>query len=373
MFVYKRLPFIREKELLLHIIIITMKVKLFLTFDHELPLGGLRTSYRKALFEPTQRVLDTADRLGVKVTLFTDILCAYRYREWDHAQFYAPYVQQLQYAVKEGHDVQLHIHPHWLTSGYADGAFLPSADFALADFSDNASFGGIAGVVRLSVEQLNEICLAADASYRCVACRAGGYNVYPETEAIFDALCRAGIRYDSSMARGYYFKSGVSEVDFRRLPAKANWIVDPANLRAAHSGDGILEVPIATIPKTPFEVPTRFKLKRYAHRAVEERGRMIHRDGGIGMASKIRMLFAARMLSFDNHTFSPDYLLRIFRYHIDRYKKDGEVMMSVISHPKSMGGYSFELMEKFISAIRESYPGVEFATFSRLATGSAPS
>jgi hypothetical protein len=76
---------------------LTMKVKLFLTFDHELSLGGLRTFYRNTLFEPTQRVLDTVDRLGVKVTLFTDILCACRYREWDYAQFYAPYVQQLQY------------------------------------------------------------------------------------------------------------------------------------------------------------------------------------------------------------------------------------------------------------------------------------
>jgi hypothetical protein len=343
-----------------------MKIKLFLTFDHELPLGGLRTSYHKALFEPTQRVLDTADRLGVKVTLFTDILCAYRYREWDYTQFYAPYVRQLQYAVTEGHDVQLHIHPHWLTTGYDGNTFLPSADFAPANFKDNASFGGIEGVVRLSIDRLNEICLAADASWRCVAFRAGGYNIYPETEAIFDALYRAGIRYDSSMARGYYFKSGLSEVDFRKLPAKPNWIVDPANLRAARSGDGILEIPIATIPKTLFELPTRLKLKKYAFRAVEERGRMIHRDGRIGLVPKIRMLLADRMLSFDNHTLSPDYLLRIFRYHTARYKKAGEVMMSLISHPKSMGEYSFELMEKFISAIRTSCPDVEFATFSRL-------
>jgi hypothetical protein len=353
-----------------------MKIKLFLTFDHELPLGGLLTSYHNALFKPTQRVLDTADRLRVKVALFTDILCAYRYREWDYAQFYAPYVQQLQHAIREGHDVQLHIHPHWLTSEYADGTFLPSADFAPADFKDNASFGGIEGIVRLSVDQLSGICLAADASYRCVAYRAGGYNIHPETDAIFGALYRAGIRYDSSMARGYYFKSGLSEVDFCRLPAKPNWIIDPSNLHAVRSGDGILEIPIATIPKTPFEIPTRFKLKRYAHRAVEERGRMIHQDGGkIDLASKIRMFFADRMLSFDNHTFSPDYLMRIFRYHISRYKKADEVMVSVISHPKSMGGYSFELMEKFISAIRESYPDVEFATFSRLrgfAAGSSP-
>ena len=345
-----------------------MNVKLFLTFDHELPLGGLHTSYRKALFEPTQRVMDTADRFGVKVTLFTDILCAYRYREWDYARFYAPYVRQLQYAVRQGHDVQLHIHPHWLTAGYAGNTFLPSGGFTLADFKDDASVGGIEGIIRLSVDRLSEICLAADASWRCVAYRAGGYNISPGTDTIFDALYRAGIRYDSSMARGYYFRSGLSEVDFRRLPAKANWIIDPANLRAERSGNGILEIPIATMPKTPFELPTRLKLRRYAHRAVEDRGWMIHRegDGKAGLASKIRMMLAHRMLSFDNHTLSPDYLLRIFRHHAARYGKAGEVMTSLISHPKSMGEYSFQLMEKFLSRIRACYPGVEFATFSRL-------
>jgi hypothetical protein len=339
---------------------------LFLTFDHELPLGGLRASYGEALFEPAQRVMDVADRLGVKVTLFTDILCAHRYRTWDCARFYEPYAQQLREALGRGHDVQLHIHPHWLTTGYADGTFHPSADFALADFKDRAAFGGIDGVVRLSVGQLNEICLAADASYRCVAFRAGGYNLYPATDTIFDALYRAGIRYDSSMARGYYFRSALSEVDFRRLPAMPNWIVDPANLRVARDGEGILEIPIATIPKTPFELPTRFKLKRYAHRAATDRGAMIHQDGRIDAASKIRMFFSARMLSFDNHTLSVDYLLRILRHHVSRYKNAGEVMTSLISHPKSMGAYSFEMMEKFISAVRKAYPDVEFATFSQL-------
>jgi hypothetical protein len=311
--------------------------------------------------------MNTAGRLGVKVTFFTDILCACRYREWDYAQFYAPYVQQLHHALRQGHDVQLHIHPHWLTTRYAGNTFHPSADFALADFRDNATFGGISGIVRLSVERLTEICLAADASYRCIAYRAGGYNIRPATEQIFDALYRAGIRYDSSMARGYYFKSSLSEVDFRRLPSAANWIIDPSNLRAARSGDGILEIPIATIPKTPFEIPTRFKQKRYAHRAVEAHGRMIHREeAGIDLTSKIRMLLADRMLSFDNHTLSPDYLLRIVRHHISRYKASGEVMLSLISHPKSMGEYSFELMEQFITAVRTSYPDVEFATFTGL-------
>ncbi|MDR2917037.1 MAG: hypothetical protein LBV74_19765, partial [Tannerella sp.] len=103
-----------------------MKIRLFLTFDHELPLGGLNTSYEKALFEPTKKVMEIADRYGIKVTLFSDILCAHRYKEWDFNNFYSPYKNQLQFAVRNRHDVQLHIHPHWLTTEYDKTSFLPS-------------------------------------------------------------------------------------------------------------------------------------------------------------------------------------------------------------------------------------------------------
>jgi hypothetical protein len=151
-----------------------MIIKSLLTFDHELPLGSLNTSCEKALFEPTQKVMDLADKHEIKVTLFTDILCAQRYKDWDAANFYAPYKQQLQYAIKKGHDVQLHIHPHWLTSGYKNGTFLPSNDFALSNFKNDIQFGGI---IRLSIRNLKEICTPIDNGYNCIAYRAGGYNI----------------------------------------------------------------------------------------------------------------------------------------------------------------------------------------------------
>ena len=334
-----------------------MKIKLFLTFDHELPLGGLSVSYREALFDPTQRVMDVADKHGVKVTLFSDILCAHKYKDWNTDNFYSPYKEQLHYAVANGHDVQLHIHPHWLTTTYDGTRFHPSADFALSDFKDDTVFGGIPGIIRLSVDSLKVLCLPADKAYNCVAFRAGGYNIHKETDLIFNALYDNGIRYDSSMAKGYYFSSGISEVDFRHLPASPNWMVGP----------GILEIPIATIPKTPFEVPTRFKMKKYAGRAVENRGVMIHQDNRVDWRSKLRMLFAARMLSFDNHTLSPDYLLHIFRHTVRKYERDSdELMFSLISHPKSMGDYAFFLMESFISSVQKLYPETEFCTFSEL-------
>jgi len=332
-----------------------------------LPLGVLKTSYESALFDPTRKVMELADKLGVKVTLFTDILCASRFKEWDFTNFYTPYKNQIVTALKNGHDVQLHIHPHWLTTTYDNGKYFPSTDFGLSDFVENEPFKGVGGIIQQSVEELSRLCISANPLYKCIAYRAGGFNIAPATKQIMTALYANGIRYDSSMARGYYFKSGISEVDFRKLPDKPNWVIDPDNYHAAASDSkGILEIPIATIHKTPFEIPTMFKLAKYAKREPLNHGTMIHEGNHSDIAAKIKMLLSVRFLSFDNYTVTLDYLLRIVRYNIRRYKSSETIMMSILSHPKSMGSYSFELMEGFIKEIHMRYPDAEFLTFSKL-------
>ena len=343
-----------------------MKLKLFLTYDHELPLGKLKTSFSEALFEPTYQVFNVAAQCGVRVNLFTDILCASRYKEWDYNNFYTPYKKQLSGSLNAGHDVQLHIHPHWLTSVYENSEVKPSSDFGLSDFSEKAEFGGISGIVKKSITDLTEICTETKPDYKCIAYRAGGYNIAPNTIEIFDALQAGGIQYDSSIAPGYFFKSGISEVDFRKLPALPNWIIQPENLSKTKSEPGILEIPIATIPKTPFEVPTFLKMKKYAHRAPASRGEVIHTSGPDKLADKLKMLFSARMLSFDNYTLSLSYLMKIVDYNVRKHKKADSLMLSVISHHKSMGNYSFELMKRFIDEVHRKYPEAEFLTFSDL-------
>ena len=343
-----------------------MKLKLFLTFDHELPLGDLNTSYEAALFEPTRHVMDLADELGVKVTFFSDILCAKRFQKWDYDGFYVPYTRQIQDILKRGHDVQLHIHPHWLTSGYENSRVIPSPDFGLSDFSTKTEFNGIPAIIKQSIDDLNQICRVAFPDYKCLAYRAGGYNIWPCTSEILRSLHSQGIIYDSSIAPGYYFKSNISEVDFRNLPSKPNWILNPENYHLLSTEEGILEIPIATIPKTAFEMPTLFKLKKYAHRAPVHHGAMIHLNENTDWKAKLRMLFSWRMLTFDNYTLSLKYLLKIVDYNVKKNKTADTLMLSIVSHPKSMGDYSFELMKDFISGINKKYPGAEFLTYNSL-------
>ena len=134
-----------------------MNLKLILTFDHELPLGGVRSSYKEALFDPTKRLFNLADDLNVPVVLFTDVLCALRFRDWDFENFYKPYTEQLQEAVRLDDDVQLHLHPHWLSSRFENNTFIPSKEYKLADFSLNPVYT-IEKIIKMGVEILQEIC-----------------------------------------------------------------------------------------------------------------------------------------------------------------------------------------------------------------------
>jgi len=345
-----------------------MKLKIFLTFDHELPLGGITTNYYEALFEPTHKLFKLADSLSVPITLFTDVLCGLKFKEWDYNGFYIPYIDQLKSAVRGGHDVQLHLHPHWFTSRFENNKFYPSGDFSLSDFADGKQGLSIEDIVKTGIDFLNNHLKVEFPEYKCVAFRAGGYNLGQGaiTGKILNALANQGIKFDSSISKGYYFKSAISEVNFSKMPVEPNWFLDHEGYLNRIADEGVFEIPIASIPKSPFETPTMFKIKKYANRAPKNRGFQIHEGKPAGYAHKFRQLFSSRMLGFDNYTLSHDYLMKILDYNIKKYKKYNEVLLSVSGHPKSMGPYSFEMMSVFVDRVRQKYPFAEFAKFTDL-------
>jgi hypothetical protein len=342
-------------------------LKIFLTFDHELPLGRLNTTFEKAIFEPTYNVLQLAESLDVRVVLFTDVLCALRFKKWDNEGYYKPYINQLKSAVKKGHDIQLHLHPHWLTSNYENGVVTPSDDFKLADFANKQYPNNIPGIIKTGIAFLNEVCSEASGDYKCIAFRAGGYCLAPETDKIFTGLYENGIRYDSSICKGYYFKSAISEVNYNNAPSVANWFIGTDGNYNKVSTGGIFEIPIAGKPKNLFEVPTKFKMKKYQNRGPENRGTQIHEDKPSGFVYKVRQALASRMLTFDNYTYSVSYLMEVLNYHVQKYSDSETIMLSAIAHPKSMGDYSLQLMKNFIEQTREKYgEKVQFYTYHQL-------
>jgi hypothetical protein len=193
------------------------KIKILLTFDYELPLGHA-TDYESGLFTPAQKLLDAAKKVGVPVVLFVDICSAIRFEAWDKSGFYDPFVQQVGQFLVAGHDAQLHIHPHWMTSSFTKGTFQPSADYSLSQFRSERNGYTIETIIEMAYNKLVEVCRKSIPGYRCIAFRAGGYDVEPESARILSKLQSLGVVIDSSVIKDYFIDYSYSRVDYSGAP-----------------------------------------------------------------------------------------------------------------------------------------------------------
>jgi hypothetical protein len=345
------------------------KVFLVLSFDHELSLGGAR-SYAHNLFEPADALLDTANALKVPICFFTDILCQLRFKEWDPAGFCVGYERQLQRAVQEGHEVQLHLHPHWVEVGFADGRFALGNRYSLGDFASEPPPQDMEGILRQGVVELRRICAAADSRYSCRAYRAGGYSYGAAEEPQTELLWRHGLRVEASVAKGYCLRTQSSSVNFRQMPAVPNWFIEPGGRLASAGAKGLFEVPIAAAPRTPAN-----NLVFLVKRVLARRHR---RDsGGAGFhaekdrwVEKLARLFprSAWMLSFDSFTQTAADLVAILQSHLRRHPGADTVYCSAIGHPKSMGPYQLRLFRDFVTKAREVFGSrLCFTTYDEVA------
>jgi len=231
------------------------KINLILTFDYELPLGGCN-SYTKGIFEPTEALINLANKKKIKIILFADICSAMMFKSWDYNGFYKPFVEQVQKALSYNHEIQLHIHPHWLNSRYENGQFYPSGSKILSNFKHGNYPLNIPGIIETAAGELNQI-IGKNSNSGCIAYRGGGFNLQPDTDIILSSLYKNGIRYDSSIIKGYYYKSDIQEEDFRKMPSKANWMIPLDGPLNSMSNEGILEITIASMPATPYYRLTR--------------------------------------------------------------------------------------------------------------------
>ena len=344
-------------------------IKILITFDYELPLGGVE-SYEKGLFEPAEKIISLGKKLNVPFCFFADVCSAIKFKDWDYNGYYHPFAEQLQKALSCNQDVQLHIHPHWLTSDYKNGTFIPSRDYSLFNFADKEGYS-IDSVVKRSVEELYKICQVADKNHKLVAYRAGGYSMIEKHSEIFNALRKNRIVIDSSILPGYYLKTPTHTLDFKSV-LKNNWRV--GNNLYEESDSGIWEIPITNMP-----VNLPFILKRRINKILNKSSisQRKYQHTGKGMFSghikktiidNLRELFNPVSLSFDgSHTTIKD-LEKIVSYNVNKFEKDNDpVYITAISHPKSMGDYNISLLEEFVIKMREKYGNqIEFISYKTI-------
>lgn len=196
--------------------IIFALMKIFLTFDYELFFGKQSGTVAKCMLEPTADLFKLAKGKDVAYTFFIDVgylIQADRYPElFDEVTKVKSQIKEM---INLGHDVQLHIHPHWEKARFTDGSWEMNTRnaYRLSVFDSED---------RLAIVKSYKLYLEALIGREVISFRAGGWCIQPFSE-LRDVFKEVGLKIDSSVFHNGYLITNDYNVDFRRAPLKSKY------------------------------------------------------------------------------------------------------------------------------------------------------
>lgn len=335
-----------------------------LTADYELFFGKNFQNEDEILINPTYMLLHIAKNNRVPVTLMADILSVWKYREYGLENYAQEVENQLKYAIKNGHDVQMHIHPHWINSKFQNGQWeFDSKIYKIQDLGFNTDNTLSANeLISKSKRYLEELLKTENNKYKCVGFRAGGWCLQPEIELI-KVLKATGINIDTTIYKYGYMKNKTHYFDYRNVPNSLNWYIDPAmgiNNEANRTEDTIYEVSIGSLYKRPYIYYLKIlnKVLRLNRKNIA-RGIPIDYNLNTKVYKKIynkinKFFIAPVMFSLDE--FHGNVLLKIVKWYLKKYdciNKDYHI--SLICHPKCLHYDNFNDLDYFLKTINNNY------------------
>ena len=209
----------------------TTDSRLILSTDYEL-FFHRSGSVQKCVLEPGERLLEFTARHGMKMTFFVD---AGMLRRFDrHASDNRALAddaravrEQLRRISAAGHEIGLHVHPHWEDTRLVDGHWdFSDTRYRLDRFGDDE----VADIFESYFDLLQALSDAPVVSYR-----AGGFCIEPFSR-IAPHLERLGVTIDSSIVPGARLNDAAKGFDFSRIAEKSHWRFDDSPSRPAAGG-----------------------------------------------------------------------------------------------------------------------------------------
>lgn len=312
-----------------------IKMQIHLTFDYELYFGANSGSTEHCLLKPTQHLMELSSDHNIPLIFYVDAGYLYQLKKHLHIEHCANDYQLVSDQLKEldakGHEIALHIHPHWEDSVFENNQWKINAKrYKLANFSDQQ----IEEIISKYHQTIIDI-----TGKPCRSYRAGGWCVQPFLP-IKKALEKNNIFKDTSV----YFKgihlSQAHSYDFSLAPNKDHWQFET---------DPAMEEPeghFTEVPTTPDVIPPLFYWNLYFKMRSNPD---YYRPMGDGSWLVDKKRLYKQFYSSTNHFACADgfFASRLTKI-LKLAEKEGRKHLSILSHPKSMAPYSFDVLGKFI-------------------------
>jgi len=314
-------------------------MQIFLTLDYELFSGSNPGTVENTILLPTRKLLEVADRHDAKFVFYVDSgyldrLKTYCDRYPQARADYDAVMEQIRMLDAQGHDIQLHIHPHWEDCTYDErGWHMDTSRFRIHSFSQ----AQIEEIVYRYKKALTDI-----VGEKVFAYRAGGWCLQPFAK-LGPALKKYGIWLDSTVYEEGLNSSQTHYYDFRGMPKKSLYRFEADPLKEDPQGY-FTEIPISTCKVSPLFFWRFAYTKKFGKNAHK-----VYADGigagGTSNSSLLRMLTrpTKSLVSMDGLRAS---LLK--RALVENEKRDPEGNLVVIGHPKAVTPYALETLDRFL-------------------------
>lgn len=311
-------------------------MKILITLDYELFYSD-NPKLEDCIITPTKELLKIVDPLNVKLVLFVDVgylKCLEKYKN-DYPELQKDYdsiTGQMKELCAKGHEVQLHIHPHWEDTTYSGSEWVfDLTRYRLSHFSNEE----IDTIVTEYTEILHRI-----TGQKITAYRAGGWSAQP-WEPIGNALQKNGVHIDTSVYPKGSMKSKEQWFDFSNVGFdKTAWNFSNDLTREDAKGY-FTEVAISAYKVLPFFF-WNFAYKRL----TKAKGHNALSNASARPSKKqiLRLLLwpSNSVVSIDG--FKTSYLEKAYRW----YKKRNLEDFVIIGHPKAFTPFSLQKFKEFI-------------------------
>lgn len=329
----------------------------YLTLDYELFLGQKTGTVENCIIKPILELDKLASYFGLRLVIFVD--AAYLLRLWELSNTIIGLksellllIDNIQYLVTKGHDVQLHFHPQWIYSNYEVGEMQWIMDEVHYKLSD-VELSVVEDYFKKSKALLDKI-----VGYKTRAFRAGGFCLDSFSDYT-DLFWETGIRIDSSVARYKFVSSKVHYYDYRKIPQKQIYHFSN-NIKNEDVNGRFLELSVSGYKWSHFAFFTNIRRVRNSYKATYRYGDGIGiKDRNNDFLRKVRKFFnpISTLACIDGG----DVLLLERCLHRSKELKCQE--MVVIGHPKFVSYESLKVLDAFLKNNRDS---LNFMTTSDL-------
>jgi len=361
-------------------------VYLVLSLDYEV-FGNGSGDVRRDMVEPTQRLLALCNEYGAKLSIMFEVGEYWAMREAEQRGLldlgYSPTQQieeQIRQAARDGHDVQLHLHPWWMGAAFADGGWQLHPEYRqITDLPRGMGTDGdllsIAGALYQGKRTLEALVKPVCPEYSCLVYRAAEFWGQPSRELIA-GMKKVGLVADSSVVRGMRQTDPVP-TDYRKAKSAVGyWWTDTDDIsQSGPVGEQIIEFPVYSALK-PYICNFKWtKLRATLKRRQTEKadtnghGMVEARQSTESLENVLKKLMSLHPMKYDFCKLSARDMIRGLR----AARQADQSMGNGLGTPVVMLGHSKDFwndrnLETFLKFVRCECEGkVGFATFAEVA------